>query len=239
MPATRPRIGLTLDLDEARGRFELPRAYADAVLAAGGLPVGLPPLPGVAADHFELVDGLVITGGAFDVPPELYGEVRRPACGPAKPERTAFELALVRLALSARRPVLGVCGGMQLLAVARGGTLYQDLVADAGLAGHEQGPPKDRPSHEVEVAGGTLLAGLVGAGRLPVNSTHHQAVREPGDGLRVSARAPDGVAEALEVHDHPFALGVQWHPEAVARHDPRHAALYAGLVAAARQARGG
>jgi len=230
----RPRIGVTLDLDEARGRFELPRAYADAVLAAGGLPIGLPPLAGAAGEHFALLDGLVVTGGAFDVPPELYGEARRPGCGPVKPERTAFELALVRLALSERLPLLGVCGGMQLMAVALGGSLYQDLAADAGTGRHEQPPPKDVPSHEVEVTPGTRLAGLLGAGPLLVNSTHHQAVRQPGRGVLVSARAPDGIAEALEVDDHPFALGVQWHPEAVGRHEPRHAALYAGLVAAAR-----
>jgi len=137
-------------------------------------------------------------------------------------------------ALAARMPVLGVCGGMQLLDVVRGGTLYQDLRADAGIAGHEQPPPKDVPSHRVEVAPDTQLAALVGAGPLEVNSTHHQAVRDPGAGVLVSARAPDGVIEALELPDLPFAVGVQWHPEAVARHVPRHAALYRGLVEAAR-----
>jgi putative glutamine amidotransferase len=121
--------------------------------------------------------------------------------------------------------------------VVRGGTLYQDLVADAGLAGHEQPAPKDAPSHVAAVAPGTLLAALVGAGPLPVNSTHHQAVREPGAGVLVSARAPDGVVEAIELPDVPFAVGVQWHPEASLRHEPRHAALYRGLVAAARDAR--
>jgi putative glutamine amidotransferase len=126
---------------------------------------------------------------------------------------------------------------MQLLNVVRGGTLFQDLVADAGLRGHEQPPPKDVPSHDARVAPGTQLASLVGEGALPVNSTHHQAVRDPGAGVLVSARAPDGVVEAIELPDLPFALGVQWHPEACLRHDRRHAALYAGLVQAARNAR--
>lgn len=234
---SRPRIGLTLDADAAHARYELRASYVDAVLAAGGLPILLPHVPEAAGAYLALVEGLVVTGGAFDVPPELYGEARRKECGPCKPERTAFERDLLEAALAARLPVLGVCGGMQLLNVVRGGTLYQDLVADAGLGGHEQPAPKDVPSHAVAVVPGTQLAALVGGGTLRVNSTHHQAVREPGAGVLVSGRAPDGVVEAIELPDLPFAVGVQWHPEAVLRHDARQAALYRGLVAAARDAR--
>ena len=209
----------------------------DAVLAAGGLPILLPHAKDAAAAYLALLDGLVVTGGFFDVPPELYGEARREVCGPLRPERTAFEKDLLEAALAARLPVLGVCGGMQLVNVVRGGTLHQDLAVDAGISGHEQPPPKDVPSHDGVVATGTLLADLVGAGALRVNSTHHQAVRDPGEGVLVSARAPDGVVEAIELPDLPIALGVQWHPEAVARHDPSHAAIYRGLVGAARDAR--
>jgi putative glutamine amidotransferase len=231
----RPRIGLTLDGDEERRKYELPRAYAEAVLAAGGLPILLPHAAETAGAYLALLDGLVVTGGDFDIPPELYGEARRPGCGETRPSRTTFEKDLLEAALAARLPVLGVCGGMQLLNVVRGGTLFQDLPADAGISGHEQPPPKDVPSHQVSVVPGTQLAALVGAGSLQVNSTHHQAVRDPGAGVLVSARAPDGVIEAIELPDLHFALGVQWHPEAT-RHDPRHAALYQGLVAAARDA---
>jgi putative glutamine amidotransferase len=234
---TRPRIGLTLDADEPGRRYELRTSYVDAVLDAGGLPILLPHAPGAAAAYLALLEGLVVTGGAFDVPPELYGEARRPGCGPTKPDRTAFEKDLLEAALAARLPVLGVCGGMQLMNVVRGGTLFQDLAADAGLSGHEQPAPKDVPSHEAVVAEGTHLAALVGAGPLPVNSTHHQAVKDPGHGVLVSARAPDGVVEAIELPDLPFALGVQWHPEAVLRHDRRQLALYGGLVQAARDGR--
>lgn len=235
--SARPRIGLTLDADEARGRYDLPAAYVDAVLQAGGLPILLPHAKDAAAAYLALLDGLVVTGGAFDVPPELYGETPRGECGPLKPNRTAFEKDLLEAALASRLPVLGVCGGMQLLNVVRGGTLYQDLRADAGIGGHEQPPPKDVPSHDANVVARTQLAALVGAGALPVNSTHHQAVRDPGAGVLVCARAPDGVVEAIELPDLPFAIGVQWHPEAVARHDPRHEAIYLGLVQAARDAR--
>jgi putative glutamine amidotransferase len=129
---------------------------------------------------------------------------------------------------------------MQLLAVACGGTLWQDLATDlAGqaLLPHEQPPPKDVPSHPVAVSPGTLLHRLVGPDQLPVNSTHHQAVREPGRGAAVSGRAPDGVIEAIELGAHPFALGVQWHPEAVRAHEPRSGRIYAGLVEAARSRR--
>jgi len=232
---TRPRIGLTLDVDAEGRRYLLKREYADAVWRAGGLPVPLVHPPGAEAGALVAeIAGLVVTGGAFDVPPELYGEARLPACGPSKPERTAVELALLRAALARGLPVLAVCGGMQLLAVARGGALWQDLPSQLGAQGHEQPPPKDLPSHEVAVAPGTLLARLVGAEPLRVNSTHHQAVKEPGEGVAVTARAPDGVVEAIELPGLPFALGVQWHPEAVFAHEPRHERIYAGLVEAAR-----
>jgi putative glutamine amidotransferase len=234
---TRPRIGLTLDADEAGRRYELGASYVEAVLAAGGLPILLPHAQDAAGAYLALLDALVVTGGAFDVPPELYGEARREVCGRTKPGRTAFEKDLLEAALAARLPVLGVCGGMQLLNVVRGGTLYQDLAADAGLVGHEQPAPKDVPSHEALVTEGTHLAALVGAGPLRVNSTHHQAVKDPGQGVLVSARAPDGVVEAIELPDLPFALGVQWHPEAAIRHEPRQAGIYRGLVQAARDAR--
>jgi len=235
--SSRPKIGLTLDADEARSRYELPEAYVAAVLGAGGLPILLPHAKDAAAAYLALLDGLVVTGGAFDVPPELYGEPRRKECGPTKPERTAFERDLLEAALAARMPVLGVCGGMQLLNVVRGGTLHQDLVADTGSQSHEQPAPKDVPSHDVAVVPGTQLAGLVGPGALRVNSTHHQAVKDPGAGVLVSARAPDGVVEAIELPDLVFAVGVQWHPEAVQRHDPRHAGIFRGLVQGALGAR--
>jgi len=232
---SRPRIGLTLDRPAEGARYELGLAYVEAVEAAGGLPILLPHAAGLATEQLALLDGLVLSGGAFDIPPELYGEARRPACGRLDPERTAAELALLRGALASGLPVLGICGGMQLMAVAAGGTLYQDLPADAGLLGHEQPAPKDAPSHEVEVAPGTRLAALVGAGALAVNSTHHQAVRTLGAGLVASAVGPDGLVEAIERAGPAFALGVQWHPEAALRHEPRHLAIYRGLVAAARR----
>lgn len=232
----RPRIGITLDKDATGRRYELPASYANAVLEAGGLPILLPHASDAAGAYLALIDGLVVSGGDFDIPPELYGEARRSGCRPSKAERTDFEKDLLEAALAARLPVLGVCGGMQLLDVVRGGTLYQDLALETGLSCHEQPPPKDAPSHDAVVVPGTLLAALTGEGVLKVNSTHHQAVKEPGSGVLVSARAPDGVIEGIELPDLRFALGVQWHPEAT-RSDPRHAAIYQGLVAAARDGR--
>ena len=231
----RPRIGIPLDLDERRGRYELPRAYADAVRDAGGLPL---PIPygdeSLAGAYLALCDGLLVAGGDFDIPPERYGEPRRPGCGPTRPERTDFEGAIAEAALSTGMPVLGVCGGMQLVNVIRGGALHQHLPDDLGVS-HEQPPPKDATSHEVRIVPGTLLERLCGPGPLQVNSTHHQAVSRPGDGVLVSGRAPDGVIEAIELPDHPFALGVQWHPEVLAGRDPRQRAILRGLLDAARE----
>jgi putative glutamine amidotransferase len=233
-----PRIGISLDADPAHGRYELKRTYVDAVLGAGGLPILLPFVARAEADaYLALLDGLVLSGGGFDVPPPLYGEEVRPACGPLIPERTEAELLFLHAALARGMPVLGVCGGMQLMNVALGGSLFQDLPSDCDLCGHQQPAPKDVPSHDVEIVAGTRLAGLVGAGRLRVNSTHHQAVKAVAPGLLVTARAADGVVEGIERSDPPFAVGVQWHPESALRHEPRHAGIYRGLVLAAAERR--
>jgi putative glutamine amidotransferase len=230
---SRPRILVPLDVDAARGRYEQPRAYADAVSAAGGLPLPVPcGDPSLVAEYLALGDGLLVAGGDLDIDPSRYGEPRRPGCGPSRPERTAFEEAAVASALAAGMPVLGICGGMQLIAVVRGGALHQHLPDDLGVS-HEQPPPKDVPSHVVEIGPGSLLERLVGAEPLRVNSTHHQAVSRPGRGVAVSGWAPDGVVEAIEIEGAPFALGVQWHPEALAARDERHLAVVRGLVHAA------
>lgn len=237
--AGRPRIGVTLDVDDGAQRYEIKQAYVEALLAAGAVPVLLPPADRLAAAYLAMIDGLVVTGGAFDVPPELYGQARRDVCGPLKESRTRFEKELLEAALASSLPVLGICGGMQLMNVVRGGTLHQDLVADAGVSGHEQPPPKDVPTHAIKVPAGTLLWRLIGLG-VPehrVNSTHHQAVKDAGTGVLVAATAPDGVVEAIELPDVPFAIGVQWHPETLLRHDDRHAGIFAGLVEAARSLR--
>jgi putative glutamine amidotransferase len=233
----RPAIGVTLDSDDASGEYRLARAYLDAVAAAGGLPVPLPCRPDDAAAYLDVCAAVVVTGGAFDIAPERYGEARRPRCGPEKPDRTAFEWAVCEAALARGVPFLGVCGGMQLMNVVRGGSLHQDLAEELGLAGHEQPPPKDAPHHEVRIAPGSRLAGLVGADPLAVNSTHHQAVKRLGAGVRASAHAPDGVVEAIELDGPGFALGVQWHPERLAPAEPRQLALFRGLVAAAQDLR--
>jgi putative glutamine amidotransferase len=190
-----------------------------------------------AGAYLALCQGIVITGGDFDIPPERYGEVRRASCGREKAARTAFEWALCEAALAGRVPLLGVCGGMQLMNVVRGGTLFQDLGQDLGVRSHEQPCPKDAPSHPVEIVPDSLLARLLGKQPLMVNSTHHQAVRAVGAGVLASARAPDGVVEAIELPDLPFALGVQWHPERVLAQDPRHLSLWRGLIEASEDLR--
>jgi putative glutamine amidotransferase len=223
--------------------FVVQRPYTDAILEAGGLPITMPTLDeashGPALDQLiELADALVLPGGAFDIDPALYGEELNDKCGERNPERTGLERALLVRAQAKGIPVLGVCGGMQLMNVFRGGTLWQDLVSQRpSPAGceleHQQVAPKHEAAHRVAVASGTRLAGLVGtAAELAVNSTHHQAVKTLGRGLVVTAVATDGLVEALEDPALAFFVGVQWHPESM-REAPQRA-IYRGLLDAAR-----
>jgi putative glutamine amidotransferase len=238
MRKSRPIIGLTLDAEPAGGWAKMPwyalrQNYFSAVAEAGGLPVALPHLPALAPDYLDALDGLVVTGGAFDIDPALFGATDRHATVSLKEGRTAFELAVLRAALDRDLPTLGICGGQQLLNVALGGTLIQhipDAVPDA-LA-HEQPNPRTEPGHEVRILPGSRLGAIVGTGRMAVNSAHHQAARSVGPGIVASASAPDGVIEAIEDPARKFCIGVQWHPEyAVDPADPR---IFAALIEAAR-----
>ena len=236
---TRPIIGVTLDAEEPGGYSKLPwyalrKNYFAALAEAGALPIALPHHAELAEAYLDRIDGLLITGGAFDVDPSLYGEGSTHPTVTLKAGRTDFELAVTRGALKRDMPVLGICGGEQLLAVALGGTLIQHIPDSVRTEiEHEQPNPRNEPGHEVAIAEGTLLARIAGKPRMAVNSAHHQAVATPGPGARVNAVAPDGVVEGLEHPGHRFALGVQWHPEYAV--DPADPLIFAAFVEACRK----
>ena len=215
----RPVIGVTLDSEQPGGYSKLPwyalrQNYFEAVARAGGVPVALPHEPELVPDYLAMIDGLLVSGGAFDVDPSLYGATSRHDSVTTKDKRTRFEWAMTRAAVEADKPVLGICGGQQLLNVVLGGTLIQHIPDTVpGCLEHEQKNPRTEPGHEVLVEPGSLLHRVTGAERLPVNSAHHQAADAMGPGVVVTARAPDGVVEAIEVPGRSFCLGVQWHPE--------------------------
>jgi putative glutamine amidotransferase len=201
----RPMIGLTLDSEPAGGWSKLPwyairQNYASSVESAGGLPILLPHEPERAADYLDRLDGIVVTGGAFDVDPALFGATSRHASVTTKDRRTQFELALLGAAIARGMPVFGICGGQQLLAVALGGTLIQHIPDEIEKAlAHEQPNPRTEPGHVVSVVEGSLLHRIVGTRELEVNSAHHQAVKSVPSGVSINARAPDGVIEGTDL----------------------------------------
>jgi putative glutamine amidotransferase len=234
----RPVIGITLDAEPPGGYSKFPwlairENYAQAVSRAGGLPVMLPHEPDRAEDYLDLCDGLIVSGGNFDVDPALFGATDRHPSVRTKDRRTVFELAIVRGALDRDLPLLGICGGQQLLHVVLGGTLIQHIPdAIPNALAHEQLNPRDQPGHVVRIVAGTRLHAIVGVERLAVNSAHHQAAADRPSGVVINALAPDGVIEGIEAPDRRFCIGVQWHPEfALSEGDER---LFAAFLAAAR-----
>lgn len=228
-----PVIGLTTYLEQAkqgvwdvRAAF-LPQQYFDAVTASGGIAVLLPPQPSsadAAAAVLDGLDGLILTGG-LDVQPELYGAPRHPLTDPARPERDEWELALYRGADARRMPVLAICRGLQLVNVARGGTLQQHLPESMGTDRYRVGGGVFA-TNTVAVTHGTALAALIGDRDLAVHSYHHQGVDRLGAGLVVSARTDDGLVQAVESTDGGYLVGVQWHPE----ENSEDRRLFSGLV---------
>lgn len=220
--------------------------YIQTLVNAGALPwmvplVDEPTLRGI----YEALDGVFLPGGA-DIDPATYGKDSHPLCDRTDPARDRVELLLAKWAMEDGKPVLGVCRGMQLINVAAGGSLFQDLAEQRPESiKHDYFPyggsgfTRDHLAHEVDVMPGTRLAEVFGAGRLPVNSMHHQGVRELGAGLVSTAVATDGLIEALEGSGDRFVVAVQWHPEALTDGDLRSRLLFAGFVEASTQHREG
>ena len=216
--------------------------YLRAVEDHGAVPVILPVTTRRDSIRtlMEGLDGILLAGGNFDIPPEYFGEKPKPWLGPVKKARSDSELAILREALKRDMPVLGICGGMQLINVAFGGSLYQDIPEERpGSANHSQKVRKDRTSHQVRVSPGTrlhsIMKGRKGRGifRSRVNSTHHQAVKDAGRGLVVSAVSPDGIIEGVESPAHAFMLGVQWHPELLYARQKEHGRIFSSFTRAA------
>jgi putative glutamine amidotransferase len=234
----RPLVGITLGDGDEPGLHALREDYLRSVEQAGAIPLALPPVePADAPAILDRLDGVVLSGGV-DVDPALYGQVPHPKLGRVNRRRDDFELTLTREALRRDVPLLAICRGHQVLNVATGGTLLQDIPSTlGGRMEHQVKGPRFQYAHTVDLARTSLLRAILGRDSLPVNSLHHQAVGRPGDGLVVSARCPeDGVVEGLEMPGRRFVVGVQWHPESFwDRPDPSQA-LFAAHVDACRAA---
>ena len=249
----RPVIGIpTQNLQSLGGipaefppSWVMSQRYILTLTAAGAIPWMIPlvgddeeTLRGI----YDELDGVFLPGGA-DIDPASYHEDRHPLCDRTDPARDQVELMLTRWAMADRKPVLGVCRGVQLINLAMGGTLYQDLGEQyAGSIKHDYFPfggkyTRDHLAHDVEVKTNTRLAEMIGSGAVAVNSMHHQGIRTLGAGLIASAIAPDGLIEATESSDGSFMVGVQWHPEALTDADARMRRLFEEFTAAAGEFR--
>lgn len=214
--------------------------YYHAVTAVGGIPWMIPLLDqdlGTLREIYDRLDGVLIAGGV-DMEPASYGEERTALCGSTDPARDRVELQLARWAMDEGKPLFGICRGLQVINVAQGGSLYQDIGAQREAAiKHDYFPTagfaRDHLAHDVALAPGSRLATVFDAASVAVNSMHHQGIRQLGRDLRVTATAPDGLVEAIESPDGRYLVAVQWHPEVFEETDPHVEALLRDFVAAA------
>lgn len=217
------RIGITVSSLEQGRIYGNPKAYAEAVMAAGGLPLLLPNLPEAVEDYLPLLDGLLLSGGG-DIDPVLYGQENK-GSQPSDPCRDRFELALTKSVAERQLPILGICRGMQLLAVAFGGTLLQDIPTALGIS-----HPVDSDARHEAFSDSALFRDLFGES-FTVNSTHHQCIDRMPDGFILGAHSPEGIPEAMDAPGRRI-WGVQWHPENLWRQDDRMLSLFRLLTGA-------
>jgi putative glutamine amidotransferase len=232
----KPLIGIGSDVLHKQGerdRAFVYTTYIESLKRAGAVPVLIPPQPENAADVIEGLDGILLAGGD-DCDPAEYGEEKHSSSELMDPRRQKSDLGLAKLARERGIPTLGVCLGVQVMNVAAGGTLIQDINSAMQTEIEHASDPSDRGRHGVIIEQGTRLSQILGDRELDVNSSHHQAIRDLGDGLRVTAHAPDGVIEGLEDPRHPFYVGVQWHPEDMPGERSAEV-LFGAFVDAARQ----
>lgn len=233
----KPVIGIMAtigDMNEAMNFTRLNNTYVISVSQAGGVPIVIPPR--LTEDEMsriiEICDGFLFSGG-IDVTPSLYGEDAHEKLGETHYAMDQVQLALLKKVMEARKPLLGICRGHQVLNVACGGTLYQDLSETENLyIKHRQQTSWGDVSHRITITENSLLADILGT-EIMVNSYHHQSVKDPGTNVVITAYSADGIAEAIEVKDYPFAVGVQWHPEImVAFGDTTMCPLFEALIKA-------
>jgi putative glutamine amidotransferase len=235
----RPRIGITMRIELETNRFYLARHYSEAVESAGGLPVHIPLIPNTdyIAAVMSTIDGLLLPGSDSDMDPLRYGREPHLRLGSVHPEKDATDLLALAEAETRAMPVLAICFGIQSLNVSRGGTLIQDIPSQhIDAIKHEQGAPRDRPSHNVRILEESVLHQLAGAKMVAVNSHHHQAIETLGRELLANAWASDGLVEAVEdPRSDRFVLGVQWHPELGWERDNLSQSLFARFVDESRK----
>ncbi len=215
----KPLIGITFDIEGPGGYSNFPwyvvrENYCSSVAEAGGIPFPLTHDMDLVDSYLSLMSGLLVTGGDYDVDPTLYGATTHHPTVKTKPQRTNFEMAMVRAALTKNIPILGICGGHQLINVVLGGTLIQHIPDEIpNSLEHVQPTPRSKPWHPIKIEKDTLLHKIITSEDLQVNSGHHQAIKSLGQGIVVNALAPDGVIEGFEVPEYRFCMGLQWHPE--------------------------